>query len=249
MLRRRSIATKQSAKHQTKQKARTRWMINELLRLGRLKQAALCCSTLYRTTKSTDDGLLLGEIWARMGNRRNACVKHLTRLINKLKKHPITQIAIESIGVCAHLYVRLGQNVAAETSFVLQCQYAHELHGQLHVSTSDCFMTACAFYNQRAQDPKMKETERKKYRTLACQFAGKALLVRINVLGELDKRTASCHYNLGLLLRANGDLDSAYRELLFAREGRKNAFGENSLEVAEAEISLGITPQQNMVGP
>ena len=179
-----------------------------------------------------------------MGNRRNACVKHLTRLINKLKKHPITQIAIESIGVCAHLYVRLGQNVAAETSFVLQCQYAHELHGQLHVSTSDCFMTACAFYNQRAQDPKMKETERKKYRTLACQFAGKALLVRINVLGELDKRTASCHYNLGLLLRANGDLDSAYRELLFAREGRKNAFGENSLEVAEAEISLGITQQQ-----
>ena len=43
-------------------------MINELLRLGRLQQAALCCSTMYRASKSIEDGLLLGEIWARNDN-------------------------------------------------------------------------------------------------------------------------------------------------------------------------------------
>ena len=220
-----NVSRKSSNKNLAKQKERKRWMITELLRLGRLQQAALCCSTMYRKAKAIDDGLLLGEIWVRMGNRKEACSKHLRRLLSKLKTATVTQLVIEQVGICAQLLTRLQDYNTAEGAFIIQCQRADEMHGHFHVITSDCFMTAGAFYNHWAQIA-TAEGFRIRYRALACQFAGKALLVRINVLGEHDKRTAACHNNLGLLLRADGDLEGSYRELLFAREGRRMAHGK-----------------------
>ena len=208
------VRNKPTVKHQAKQKERNRWMVSELLRLGRLQQAAMCCSTMYRSSKSIDDGLLLAEIWVRMGNRKTACSKHLRRLLVKLKKSKHTQLVVESVGVCGQLLMRLQDYQSAEQAFVMQCMLANELHGHLHVITSDCFMTTSAFYHHCAQEASKKQQEKKqqdekqRYQSLACQFAGKALLVRINVLGEHDKRTAACHNNLGLVLRAEESFES-----------------------------------------
>ena len=79
---------------------------------------------------------------------------------------------------------------------------------------------------------------------LALEYCGKSLIIRSSELGFEDKRTASSHYNTGLMYRINGYLRDAEREFIFALKSREVSFGKFSLEVAEVNLSLGFTRQQ-----
>ena len=106
------------------------------------------------------------------------------------------------------------------------------LYGEKHLATSDCYNLIAAFYTHVGD-----------FRA-ALEYCGKALVIRLAVLGLSHQCTADSHYNIGLLYRLNGDPFEAIREFGYARRIRTDVFGEQSLGVAEVDISLGFTLHQ-----
>ena len=106
------------------------------------------------------------------------------------------------------------------------------LYGEKHLATSDCYNLVAAFYTHVGD-----------FRA-ALEYCGKALVIRLAVLGLSHQCTADSHYNIGLLYRLNGDPFEAIREFGYARKIRSSIFGEQSLGVAEVDISLGFTLHQ-----
>jgi len=46
----------------------------------------------------------------------------------------------------------------------------------------------------------------------ALEYAGRALVIRMEVLGLMTEKTAESHFNLGRLYRLKGDCDQALRQ-------------------------------------
>lgn len=129
----------------------------------------------------------------------------------------------------AELYMVAGEYEQARVRYAEYMRKTEALFGTNHVATSDCYNIISAFYTHRGQYEE------------AIDFCRRALVIRAEQLGVNHRFTADSRYNLGLLLRLDGQLAEARREFALARQTRELLFGAQSLEAAEVELSLGFT--------
>ncbi|CAK9015632.1 Delphilin (Glutamate receptor, partial [Durusdinium trenchii] len=132
----------------------------------------------------------------------------------------------------AELYMLDHNFQTAKALYYTYMRRIEALYGTSHIATSDCYNVLAAFFTHRGE-----------YGT-ALEYCTKALIIRMEQLGENHAVTADSHFNMGLLYRLHGRPKDAKREFSIARDIRKTLFGPAGLEVAEVELSLGFTEFQ-----
>ena len=177
--------------------------------------------------------LLLGKAYAQSQQAERAAfyLEQATAIADE-KPYPevATNAALHSI--VAELYMLLGLSDEAEKMYNKYKNAVEEGYGLNHLATSDCYNLLGAFYTHHGRyEP-------------ALLYCNRALTIRVALLGPRHQNTSDSHYNLGLLYRLNGDPHDARAAFKSARDVRIDCFGEESLEVAEVDVSAGFTDHQ-----
>ncbi len=87
-------------------------------------------------------------------------------------------------------------------AYVLKfCKYLCIVYGEHHVVLSDVYTSISASY---AKCGKFRD---------ALDFAGKALVIRMETLGLMEEKTAESHFSLGLVYRLIGDFQQSRKQL------------------------------------
>jgi tetratricopeptide (TPR) repeat protein len=130
-----------------------------------------------------------------------------------------------------HLFHAVGDLGAADKEYKFYCDTIESMYGKNHLATGDAYITYAVFLTRRLQLRR------------ALDYAGQALVIRLEKLGVCHVCTADSHYNLGLLFRMLRRYSDALREFQFARNIRNELLGPESLASAEVHFSLACTHQ------
>ena len=131
------------------------------------------------------------------------------------------------------IYHAIGDFGAADKEYKFYLDTIESIYGKKHLATSDAFSTYAVFLTQRLQ---LRQ---------ALDYAGQALIIRLDQLGVFHVCTADSHYNLGILFRMLRRYADSLREFQFARSIRSELLGPDALESAEVDFSIACTYQMN----
>lgn len=116
----------------------------------------------------------------------------------------------------------------AKRIYGISLHMLREIFGDDHIIMADIYET---FSKARSRNNDYED---------ALEFAGRCLLVRVNLLGILHQKTASSHVEVGVCYSALGQIESAKREFLLSRGIRCKLFGELSVGVAECDSLIAL---------
>lgn len=109
------------------------------------------------------------------------------------------------------------------------CNLISIAYGSEHVVLSDIYtLVSSAFFTFG----KVSES---------LEYAGRALVIRMEALGLMAEKTAESHFNLGQLYRIKGSFEQSRKEFRICRSIRLSLFGPLHLSIADCDLWIAHT--------
>ena len=156
---------------------------------------------------------------------------HAASVLVSKASHPIAEIGIKCCHVVARLYAKLQEVESADSLMHQSVKIAEARYGDASVETASVFSDISVYFVGRGAF------------SSALHYAGKALVIFVAKRGPAHRATAEAQYRVALIFRFRAQFSRARKEFQFARGMFVLLYGENSLETARVDVSLGFTLQ------